>query len=475
MRVSEHYRLGRGQGELDFVDVDVRGDTPLYLDPRALRLLTTEWGQECVSLIQHFFRAVLAAIRQGRDDDSKRLLSGLREPNETHLGLSRDRARGSALGPALAVDVWEALSETDAATSGMLQDLEETALLVPGIDKDRVSDISTNIIREQLIEYTQAAAEHYAIPLADGVDSGPLWNPAAQRWHSRFERLPVATEGKLLLVPKAIVRKKLDYSGSEYFNHYLLTYLQDVELKAGSELVRLLRSGQRRPPTKKSLKAKYGSDKPSIARLTREHPEALENYRSAKRNHWKPPLEHEDFFTEGVGVLPDLGQLLADVRSISAGRVTADKYHQAVEKLLTALLYPALSLPQVEYPIHDGRKRIDISYSNIAERGFFAWIGAHYPSALIFVECKNYQGDPKNPELDQLTGRFSPRRGRVGLLVCRTIEDREAMASRCRDAADDDRGYVIALDDSDLATLVEQLTNTRQLKLLRERFEALIA
>lgn len=475
MRVSEHYKLDRGQSELDFVDVDVYGDTPLYVDPRALRLLTTEWGQGCVSLIQHFFRSVLEAIREGRDDDAKRLLSGLREPNESHLGLSRGRARGSALGPELAVDVWEALSETDAATSGLLQDLEETALLVPGIDKDRVSDISTNIIREQLIEYTQAAADYYEIPLVNGVDSGPLWNQAAQRWDSRFERLPVTDEGKLLLVPKAIVRKKLDYNGSEYFNHYLLTYLQDVELRAGSELVRLLRSGQRRPPTKKSLKAKYGTSKPSIARLTREHPEALENYRDAKRNHFKPPLEHEDFFTEGLGELPDLGQLLADVRAIGAGKATADKYHKAVEKLLTALLYPALTLPQIEYPIHDGRKRIDISYSNIAERGFFGWIGAHYPSALIFVECKNYTDDPKNPELDQLTGRFSPRRGRVGLLICRTIGDRQTMGARCRDAADDDRGYVIALDDDDLALLVDQLTNTRQLMLLRERFEALIA
>lgn len=475
MRVSDYFQLGRGQGELDFVDVDIRGDTRLYVDPRALRLLPSDWGEECVSLIQQFFRAVLTAIREGRDQDAKRLLSGLREPNETHLGLSQGRARGSALGPGLAEAVWEALSETEAAVTGMLQDLEETALLIPRVDKDRVSDIATNIIREPLIRYTQGVSEHYGIKLTSGIDSGPLWDSRHQEWCADFVALPVTEEGKLLLVPKAIVRRKLDYNSSDYLNHYLLTYIQDAELAAGSQLVRLLKSGARRPPTKTSLKQRYGSDKRSIARLTAKYPEALESFRAAKRKHIGPPLTHDDFFIEGVGEIPDLPTLLADVLAIESGRDTADAYHKAVEKLLSALFYPGLTNPQVEYPIHSGRKRIDIAYSNVAERGFFAWIGQHYPSALVFVECKNYAADPANPELDQLTGRFSPRRGRVGLLVCRTIAKQELMATRCKDAASDDRGFVIYLADSDLKQLVEEFTKSKSLPLLRERFEAVIA
>jgi|SRR5579862_8178658 len=475
MKVSEYYNLGRHQGELDFVDVDIWGDTRLYVDPRALRLLTTPWGAECVTLVQHFFRAVLEAIRNGRNDEAKRWLSGLREPNETHLGLSRGRARGSGLGPELAEEVWESLSATDAAVTGLLRDLEETALVVPGIDRDRISDITTNVIREPLIRYTQAACEHYGIPLSPGVDSGPLWNDRAKSWFARFEHLPVTAEGKLLLVPKAIVRRKLDYNGSEYLNHYLLTYIQDAELAAGSELVRLLKSGDRRPPTKKALKERYGTNKLVIAELTQRYPEALENYRTQKRTHFQPPLTHEDFFTEGTGPVPDLAGLLSKVQSVPPGSDGADAYHKAVEALLSALFYPNLTSPQVEYRIHDGRKRIDIAYSNVAERGVFGWIAQHFPSAMIFVECKNYSEDPANPELDQLTGRFSPRRGKVGLLVCRTVEDRETMKARCRDAADDDRGFIVVLDDGDLGALVESYQATRVLSLLRERFEQLIS
>lgn len=63
MRVSEFYELGRNQPALDFVDVDIYGDVRVFVDPRALRLLPSQWGDECVSIIQNFFQTALGAIR----------------------------------------------------------------------------------------------------------------------------------------------------------------------------------------------------------------------------------------------------------------------------------------------------------------------------------------------------------------------------------------------------------------------------
>lgn len=474
-RISEHYNLGRDQSRLDFVDVNLEGDTPLFVDPRALRLVPTPWGTECVSLVQHFFRTVLRAIREERMDDAADLLAQLSEPNETHLGLSVGKAQGNAMGAELAVEVRDALAETDAAISGRLEDLEETALLVPKVDRDRISDITTNLIREPLIDYTQLAAEHYGIPLVDDVDSGPLWDPTESEWDSRLVSLPVAGGGKLLLVPKAIVRRQLDFRSGEYLDHYLLPYVQEALLSAGSELVRTLKSGERRPPYKKTLKELFGTRKLDIARLTREYPDALDAYRAAKDQNLAPPLTHEDFFEEGVGELPDFDALLAAVRAIPKGSDHSTAYEHAIEDLLTALFYPGLTSPVFQHRIHDGRKRIDIAFSNVAQRGFFGWLLQHHPSMQIFVECKNYSEDPVNPELDQLSGRFGINRGKVGFLVCRTIEDKSTMTARCKDTAADGRGFIIALDDTDLSTLVEQLTTTGRLDLLKERFDALIS
>lgn len=51
-----------------------------------------------------------------------------------------------------------------------------------------------------------------------------------------------------------------------------------------------------------------------------------------------------------------------------------------------------------------------------------------------------------NPEIDQLSGQFSNRRGRVGILTCRELEDN--FIKRCADTYEDERGLVIPLEDN---------------------------
>jgi hypothetical protein len=174
---------------------------------------------------------------------------------------------------------------------------------------------------------------------------------------------------------------------------------------------------------------------------------------------------------------PEWDRLLNELLAVPPGRNDAAGYENAVESLMTALFYPSLTNPRVQTEIHEGRKRIDITYTNAASSGFFYWLSLHYESAHIFVECKNYTGDPGNPEVDQLSGRFSPARGRVGILVCRTFQDKELFLQRCRDTVNDDRGFVIALDDEDLAALIEEQRRSggqHEFTLLRQRFGRLL-
>jgi len=454
MRVSEYFQLGREQPALDFVDVDVFTDVPLFIDPRAIRLLRDDWGHECRALIQNFFSAVLAALRNNDTAKARMLLEVLHEPNETHFGLSRGRAQGRGLGHGLATDVASALAKSEAMKSGLLQDLEDTILMVEGVASDIVSDITTNIIREPLARYTQYVCDQYQIPTVE-VASGPIWNPHSEDWEPAYLRQPQAYKRKLLLVPKIIARRKMDYDPGEYYRDYILQFLREMEMSSNSELVRLLKSGKRRVDTK-DLMEKYGTGKKVIAGLTSQHPELLEQYRADKANRISPPLEHVDF-AEAIGTdMPDWDGLLSAATRLLCGEEDATAYHRAVERLLSVLFAGDLAWPCLEHPIHNGRKRIDITYTNVATRGFFHWLGRHYNAPYVFVECKNYSRDPQNPELDQIAGRFSERRGTFGIIVCRELRDRELFLNRCQDTVKDNRGYIIPLDDTDLANLVNE-------------------
>jgi hypothetical protein len=100
----------------------------------------------------------------------------------------------------------------------------------------------------------------------------------------------------------------------------------------------------------------------------------------------------------------------------------------------------------------------------------------HFSAANVVVECKNYSRPLANPEYDQIAGRFSPSRGKFGLLVYRGYTDKAAVWKSCRDTAGDARGFVIPLDDDDLREIVDEQVNAvdpLQFGLLHKLFDRL--
>jgi hypothetical protein len=93
------------------------------------------------------------------------------------------------------------------------------------------------------------------------------------------------------------------------------------------------------------------------------------------------------------------------------------------------------------------------------------------------VECKNYQKEMANPELDQIAGRFSSQRGRFGFLVGRTFDDRQRFVARCRDTARSDNGFIIPLVDADIHNFLQLVIEGKRNLIdidLERRFSELI-
>jgi hypothetical protein len=97
---------------------------------------------------------------------------------------------------------------------------------------------------------------------------------------------------------------------------------------------------------------------------------------------------------------------------------------------------------------------------------------------MIMVECKNYSKDPANPELDQLAGRFSINRGQLGMLLYRSVEDYGRLCARCRDAAQDGRGFMLALGDEQVTEFLELIADGQRAVIdarLQAMFNGLVA
>lgn len=479
-RFSEFYTLGKSQPELDFVDIDSERDTRLFIDPYAISIRNDDWSQRCNLHINSFFQTALDHIRANRQDEAKRLLNGLGEPNETCLGLSSENPRGRGVSGKQAIDLYDKLSDSQAAKSGLLSELADCDLFVEGIGRDKISDITTNIIRMLLVEYTQKQCELHNIALTGTVASGKLWNVENQVWEQQHVALPVINGKKILLVPKSIVRFRLCLDGQEYYNHYVLNFLQDEHLRAHSSLVTMLKNCTPKVH-KKTLKQHYPFNKEWMAQFTKDNPSVLQKYKDILKNipGAEGVLSHRDL-DEEFDEAAFARALIAALGEIPAGNNDATRYHHFIVGVLEFIFWPNLIYPQKETPIHEGRKRIDITYTNAAQEGLFYRIhSAHQISAtMIMVECKNYSKDPANPELDQIAGRFSTNRGRFGLLLYRRTDDYQRLIARCKDTAGDGRGFVIPLGDEQISQILGLIADGKRRQvdsLLDSLFKQLIS
>lgn len=392
------------------------------------------------------------ALRAEDDDRARHLLNHLHEPNETHLGVSTGRPSGRGVGDHRAAQLADALVRSRAFQTGLLTDISEAELFIHGVGRDTISDLTTNVVRGLLAEYTGQQCALYNVPTRAVGAIGPVWNAETRDWEARQLALPIYNHKPILLVPKFSVRHKLSLDSQEFWNHHMIEFLRQEYMEAGGALVRTLKNGDRRV-TKKDVKRRHPFVKNDLADFVREHPEVLEIYKNLKGA--KGPLTSEDLdvaFDERA-----FARALQDhLPNIPGGNASAGSYHSFALAACTFLFYPDLIYPIKEQEIHQGRKRIDIKYTNADESGFFQRMLASPQTRAnsIFIECKNYTKELNNPELDQLSGRFGHQRGFFGMILCRRMDDRQRIIERCRDTANDQRGYILVLEDADIQALL---------------------
>ena len=478
MKISEKFKLNKSQYELDFIDIDPSVDLPLFIDPYFLAQRTDGWSVEASRTTRNFFQYLVTLLASGRITKARTIFRHLNEPNETCLGLSKKEPQGRGIGTTDTDNIFNSLLESKAVETGLVEDLEDCRIFVDGIDKDKTSDMTTNIIRKHLIDYTVQQCNLWNITWTQNVPSGFFWNRQEREWQNIYTQMLVIDERKILLVPKAIASYRSEYTPQKYYRQFILNYLQHEQLRLDTILVKRRRNehgDEVAYVTKKDVKSQFPFSKEFLRKFTEDHPDVFHDFKNVTAERVSP-LDDEELGAPDLTEIIDY--LINQSISIQPGSAFATQYHRLVVGILELLFYPSLVCPQVEREIHDGRKRIDITFDNAAHNGFFYRLHTTHktPAQFIFVECKNYSEDPANPELDQLAGRFALHRGLFGLLLCRTIENMDLFLARCADTYRDGRGIVLPLVDSDLMELLNGL-KSRQLDaaegLLAERFRAI--
>jgi hypothetical protein len=188
-------------------DISIASDLPLFVDPF---LLFNSPKPEYQALHQGIVRYLLFLRDKASEDLDPGLIAAwyrFKEVKQNWLGFTLLGNGGHALGADFATALNQSLGRVltnfgeESITHGT--HLEKLCLIRGGVGRDSISDFTTNLIKDYLLEYTAAfAAQHLSSGqcLAMSVPRA-RFNYATESWETRTYHLPVLQGDFVLLTP----------------------------------------------------------------------------------------------------------------------------------------------------------------------------------------------------------------------------------------------------------------------------------
>lgn len=208
MKITEALSLSLSQREINFIDLNFKTDTALFLDPFSFKKKQNTFCKQALITIDSFFEKVKEAVINNDEDYLSELLSHTSEAKYLPLGYSL-AGRGSGAGDELRKGLIKALikeyNESFRNSLSILNDFGN----IPGIKNDIISDIIGNLITENLSQYTLEQCQLHGKEKFLTTKTLDLWSSTEQKWITK--KLPILTlEGKeLFLIPRDILRSNV--------------------------------------------------------------------------------------------------------------------------------------------------------------------------------------------------------------------------------------------------------------------------
>lgn len=234
-----------GHEHLDFLDVNLATDQKLFIDPCLIETVRTPFCQRANMTINSFFDEFFQAYRDGNHARKEYLLSHAEEINDTRLGYGNGQ-NGHGNTPSGLLEKLRELDNLSKRISSFGKAID-LPVFVPGFDKDGLSDMLTNIIHRELNDFTLEQFEKWNIAPNDEYDFC-TWDSGSNSWKVIHSPCYVANTGRVLLVPKHIVRFRYLCNVGQFFSRVVLERMQ-------REQAFLDEKGRSRNPSKSDLEA----------------------------------------------------------------------------------------------------------------------------------------------------------------------------------------------------------------------------
>lgn len=420
-RLNDYYEIYLSQAEVDFAIPFLDEDIPLYVDPFRLWQSPSYQDNGLHVLMKNAFNNLGIMYVEGQKESAVSLLCRISECNEVGLGTSKSR-NGKRIGARLANDVLKLYETIPAIKREGMEHPEVIQLLVNGISKDRISDITTNLIGSFLIDYTMQECTKYGIPTEKcNVEFLDVKNMTIKQESCDLPVNPI-TKQAIWFVPKRWLKKSLWINDDDYLNHYLVSRIEALKRQ---EI--------------------------DLVTFNRENFDVLTEYIKAKER-TASDCKNDPLFSQIP--IASAKNKLAAIKKLPTGKEgNADKKYEAeVCPLLSSILYPHLDFAQAQSRTESGTQIRDLIFYNNISCAFLKDIKEEFGSRQIVVELKNV-AEVSIEHINQLNRYLNPVFGGFGIIMTRN-KPKKSVLQHTIDLWSGQRKCILVLDDNDLSLMV---------------------
>lgn len=420
-RLNDYYGIYLRQSEVDFAIPYLDEDIPLYIDPFRLWQSPSYQDNGLHTLFKNAFNSLGKMYVEGQRDRAIEILQNISECNEVGLGNSKTRS-GKRIGVRQSEQILDVFESIPVVRKSGLEHPEIIQLLVDGISKDRISDITANLLGSFLIDYTIQECAKYGLPTE--FCHFEYLDIKTMKFKKDGCALPVnpRTNQPLWLVPKRWLRRNMWLNGDDYLNHYLV---ERIECINRSEV--------------------------DIVTFNRDNYSVLIEYVKVKER-TAEDCKNDPLF--GQIPITSAKRKLSIIKKLQTGKEgSADKkYEEEVCQLMASILYPHLDFAKAQSRTESGTQIRDLVFYNNTSYPFLKEINELYDSRQLVMELKNVEEVSKD-HINQLHRYLNPVFGGFGIIVTRN-RPKKSVFQHTIDLWSGHRKCILIMDDSDLELMV---------------------
>lgn len=422
-RLNDFYGISFAQEDVDFGIPFIDEDIPLYIDPFLLWKSPSQQDNSLhLSLINSFNYIGNQFLKN--DDNSIKTIIQISECNEIGLGSSKTK-NGKRIGEKLASEILSLYKLIPQISKSGFIHFEEVQLLVNNIAEDRISDITANLIKSFLIDYTIDQCEKHNIPISKIAIEH--FDNKTFKFKTEEVFLPQNpnTKQPILLVPKRWLRYSTYINYDSYFNGF---YTKEVKTDG------------------------VFPDRVKILNFNRDNYDLVQTYIKIKERQ-KDDCKNDPLFKQ-IPVLSAKRKLNTIIKLPTGKTDNADKeYENNLCPLLASILYPHLDFAQEQSRTASGVAIRDLIFYNSCTELFLKEIHKTYDCRQIVFELKNVK-ELNNDHIDQLNRYLKDSFGSFGIIFTRNNPPQKVIRNTV-DLWSAHRKCILIMTDEDLKMMCQ--------------------